>query len=208
MKRTSTTTNEKTKRDSLLKIDNDNIENLKMLRSNDYAEKLVNVVNTLHNCIENGGKILICGNGGSAADAQHIAAEFTWRYKTERKSLPAIALTTDTSALTAIGNDYWFDQVFSRQLEWLWNEWDVLIWISTSWNSENVIKAVEMAKSMWIKTVWLLGKWWWKLKDMMDYALVVPSDNTPRIQECHMTIYHSICELIDILDQERNQWQK
>ena len=83
-----------------------------------------------------------------------------------------------------------------------------MIWISTSWNSGNVIRAVEMAKSMWIKTVWLLGKWWWKLKDIMDYSLVVPSDNTPRIQECHMTIYHAICELIDILDQERNQWQE
>ena len=171
-------------------------------------QNLQNVIKVIDEAIKLGHKVLICGNGWSAADAQHIAAEFTWRYKTERKSLPAIALTTDTSALTAIGNDYWFDQIFSRQLEWLGNEWDVLIWISTSWNSENVIKAVEMAKSMWIKTVWLLGKWWWKLKNMMDYSLVVPSDNTPRIQECHMTIYHVICELIDILNQERNQWQE
>jgi len=101
--------------------------------------------------------------------------------------------------LTAIWNDYGFDQVFSRQLEWLGKKWDVLIWISTSWNSENIVKAVEMAKTQWIKTVWLLWKSGGKLKDMMDYALIVPSNNTPRIQECHMTIYHTICETIDIL---------
>ncbi len=163
------------------------------------SEKLQEVIWVIYDAIKNNHQIFICWNGWSAADAQHIAAEFTGRYKTERQSLPAIALTTDTSALTAIWNDYGFDQVFSRQLEWLGKKWDVLIWISTSWNSENIVKAVEMAKTKWIKTVWLLWKSGGKLKDTMDYALIVPSNNTPRIQECHMTIYHTICETIDIL---------
>lgn len=149
--------------------------------------------------IKQWNSVLICWNWWSAADAQHIAAELTWRYKIERKSLPWIALTVDTSALTAIGNDYWFEHVFSRQLEWLGKKWDILIWISTSWNSENVIKAVEKAKEMWIKTIGLLGKSWWKLKEMVDCALVVPSNVTARIQECHMTIYHTICHMVDIL---------
>lgn len=162
-------------------------------------EKLQEIIRVIDESIKNGNKLIICGNGGSAADAQHIAAEFTGRYKLQRKSLPAIALTTDTSAITAIGNDYSFDEIFSRQLEWLWKPWDVLLWISTSGNSGNIIKAIEMAKQQWITTIWLLGKWWGKIKDMVDYTLVVPSDNTPRIQECHMTIYHTMCEIIDIL---------
>ena len=162
------------------------------------ADKLQEVINLINNAIKTWHKVLICWNWWSAADSQHFAAEFLWQYKMQRKALPAIALTTDTSILTAIWNDYWFDIVFSRQVEWLWEEWDVLVWISTSWNSMNVIKAVESAKTMWIKTVWLLWKWWGKLKDMMDYSLVVPSDNTPRIQECHETIYHTICEEVEI----------
>ena len=109
------------------------------------SEKLQEVIWAIYDAIKNNHQIFICWNGWSAADAQHVAAEFTGRYKTERQSLPAIALTTDTSALTAIWNDYGFDQVFSRQLEWLGKKWDVLIWISTSWNSENIVKAVEMA---------------------------------------------------------------
>ena len=162
-------------------------------------ELLQEVIRVIDASIKNGNKLIICGNGGSAADAQHIAAEFTGRYKLQRKSLPAIALTTDTSAITAIWNDYSFDEIFSRQLEWLGNAWDVLLGISTSWNSWNIIKAIEIAKQQWIITIWLLGKWWGKIKTMVDYALVVPSDNTPRIQECHMTIYHTICEIVDIL---------
>jgi D-sedoheptulose 7-phosphate isomerase len=88
-------------------------------------------------------------------------------------------------------------------LEWIGNNWDILMWISTSWNSNNIIKAVEIAKQKWIIAIWLLGKWWWILKDIMDYSLIVPSDNTPRIQECHMTIYHTICEIIDILNSDK-----
>lgn len=162
------------------------------------ADKLQEIIDLINNAIKSWHKILICGNGWSAADSQHFAAEFLGQYKMQRKALPAIALSTDTSILTAIWNDYGFDIVFSRQVEWLWEEWDILVWISTSWNSVNVIKAVESAKAMWIKTVWLLWKWGGKLKDIMDYTLVVPSDNTPRIQECHETIYHTICEEVEI----------
>lgn len=161
------------------------------------------VVDVVYWAISSWRTVFLCGNGWSAADAQHIAAELTWRYKTERNSLPGIALTVDTSALTAIWNDYGFEYIFSRQLEWLGKEWDLLIWISTSGNSLNVIEAVKMARKKWIKTIWLLWKSWGILKDMMDYSLVVPSDNTPRIQECHMTIYHTLCEQIDILYQNK-----
>jgi len=177
---------------------------VKMKFIEENEELFQRVVEVVYLAIASWHTIFLCWNGWSAADAQHIAAELTWRYKTERNSLPGIALTVDTSAITAIWNDYGFEYVFSRQLEWLGKEWDVLIWISTSGNSWNVIEAVNKAKSMWIKTVWLLWKSWGKLKDMMDYALVVPSDNTPRIQECHMTIYHALCEQIDILDQNKS----
>lgn len=166
-------------------------------------EALKNIIKIIDGAIKSWNKILICWNWWSAADAQHIAAEFTGRYKLERRSLPAIALTTDTSAITAIWNDYSFDEIFSKQLEWLWHKWDILLWISTSWNSDNVIKAVALAQKKWITTIGLLWKWWWKLKDIMDYTLVVPSDNTPRIQECHMTIYHTICEIIDFLNSDK-----
>lgn len=158
---------------------------------------LQKVIDIIIYSLKNGWKILIAGNGWSAADAQHWVAEFIGRYKTERIALPAVALTTDTSILTAVGNDYGFDEVFSRQVQWLWQKWDIFIGISTSWNSENIIRAVKMAKSKWVITIWLLGKSGWSLKDFMDYCLIVPSDNTPRIQECHQTIYHTICEYID-----------
>lgn len=177
--------------------------NVKLQFIKDNEILLQEVVNVIYQVISSWHTIFLCWNGWSAADAQHIAAELTWRYKTERNSLPGIALTVDTSALTAIWNDYGFEYVFSRQLEGLWRQWDVLIWISTSWNSWNVVEAVNTAKKKWIKTIWLLWKSGGKLKDMVDYALVVPSDNTPRIQECHMTIYHAICEQIDILDQNK-----
>jgi len=147
------------------------------------------------NALKNGNKILIFGNGGSAADAQHIAAEFVGRYKKERISLPAIALTTDTSALTAIGNDYGYNEVFSRQVEGLANDGDVLIGISTSGNSENVYKAFKTEKK--VQKISLLGKNGGKIKEISDLAIIVPSNNTPRIQEMHITIGHIICEIID-----------
>ena len=160
-------------------------------------QNLNQVIDVIINCLKNWNKILIAWNGWSAADSQHWAAEFIGRYKLERRSLPAIALTTDTSILTAIWNDYWYDEIFTKQLEWLGNFWDIFIWISTSWNSKNIIKALKLAKQKWLITIWLTWKWWWKMEELCDYNLIVPSDNTPRIQECHMTIYHTICEEIE-----------
>ena len=144
-----------------------------------------------------GGKILLCGNGGSAADAQHIAAELTGRYKTERGALAGIALTTDTSALTAIGNDYGYEFVFSRQLEALGREGDLLIAISTSGNSGNVVKALEIARKIGIKTIGLSGRTGGAMNELCELNLVVPSNDTPRIQEIHIMIGHIICQAID-----------
>lgn len=147
--------------------------------------------------IRRGGRIFICGNGGSAADAQHFAAELSGRYVKERRALAGIALTTDTSALTAIGNDYGFDQVFSRQIEALGQPGDLLIGISTSGNSPNVIRAVASAKDLGVRTLGLLGRDGGKLVHLMDESLVVPSTVTARIQEVHQMIYHFWCEVLD-----------
>ena len=144
-----------------------------------------------------GNKIILFGNGGSAGDAQHIAAELTGRYKTERRGLPGIALTTDTSALTAIGNDYGYDQVFSRQVEALAQKGDLLIGISTSGNSQNVIKALSLASEMGLKTIGMSGRSGGGMNECCDINLIIPSDDTPRIQEMHITIGHIICQLID-----------
>lgn len=147
--------------------------------------------------LKNGNKILLCGNGGSAADAQHIAAELTGRYKKERRGLPGIALTTDTSALTAIGNDYGFERVFDRQVEALANNGDLLIGISTSGNSQNVINAFNVAKELGCVTIGLSGRDGGKFNGLCDLNIVVPSDSTPRIQEMHILIGHTICQIID-----------
>jgi len=151
------------------------------------------IVNTL----KNGNKILLCGNGGSAADAQHIAAELTGRYKTERRGLPAIALTTDTSALTAISNDYGYAKVFDRQVEALANKGDLLIGISTSGNSENIISALKTAKELGCSTVGFSGRDGGQMNKMCDINLVVPSDDTPRIQEMHILFGHTLCQIVD-----------
>jgi len=147
--------------------------------------------------LKRGCKVLVCGNGGSAADAQHFAAELAGRYVKERRALAGIALTVDTSALTAIGNDYGFDHVFSRQVEALGRPGDILVGISTSGNSPNVILAVEAAKALGMRTLGLLGRDGGKLKDLVDDALVVPSKVTARIQEVHLMTYHFWCEAID-----------
>ncbi len=148
-------------------------------------------------CIKRGNKVLIFGNGGSAADAQHIATEFTGRYKIERRGLPAIALTTDTSALTAIGNDYGYEVVFSRQVEALANKGDLVWGISTSGNSENVLRAFKKAKEIGCETLGLSGKNGGAMQGKCDLNIIVPSDNTPRIQEMHILIGHIICQAID-----------
>lgn len=155
------------------------------------------VANEMRACLARGGKILIMGNGGSAADSQHIAAEIVGRFKKERKGWPAIALTTDTSILTSVGNDYGFDFIFSRQVEALCTPLDVVIGISTSGNSKNVVKAIETAREIGAKTVALAGGTGGKLATMCDYNLTMPSDDTPRIQEAHILIGHSLCEMLE-----------
>ncbi len=147
--------------------------------------------------LKRGNKILLCGNGGSAADAQHIAAELTGRYKIERRGLAGVALTTDTSALTAIGNDYGYDRIFDRQVEALVNEGDLLIGISTSGDSLNIISALLLAKEMGAYTLGFSGKGGGKMNYACDINLVVPSDDTPRIQEMHILFGHTICQVID-----------
>lgn len=148
-------------------------------------------------CFNNGGKIILFGNGGSASDAQHIAAEFVGRYKKERRGLPAISLSTDTSALTAIGNDYGFDRIFVRQLEALGSPGDIAIAISTSGNSANVIEGAATAKSLGMTVVGLSGRDGGKLKQVCDINLVVPSNVTARIQEMHILMGHMICQSVD-----------
>jgi D-sedoheptulose 7-phosphate isomerase len=147
--------------------------------------------------LKNGNKILLCGNGGSAADAQHIAAELTGRYKRERRGLPGIALTTDTSALTAIGNDYGYDRVFDRQVEALANKGDLIIGISTSGNSKNIISALKLGRELGCKTLGFSGRDGGAMNEVCDINLVVPSNNTPRIQEMHILFGHTICQIID-----------
>ena len=147
--------------------------------------------------LKNGGKVILMGNGGSAGDAQHIAAEFVGRYKKERKSYPALALNTNTSSLTAIGNDYGYDVTFSRQIEGFAKAGDVVIGISTSGNSTNVYKALELAKKLNCYTAAFLGKSGGTIKNIADLPIIVKSNNTPRIQECHIFMGHTLCELVE-----------
>jgi phosphoheptose isomerase len=144
-----------------------------------------------------GACLYLCGNGGSAADAQHIATEFACRYETNRRALPAVALTTDTSMLTATGNDFGFERIFARQVEALTRPGDVLICISTSGNSPNIQAAAQAARTRAVTTIGLLGKDGGPLRDQVDHALIVPSNNTARIQECHIMIGHIWCALVD-----------
>jgi D-sedoheptulose 7-phosphate isomerase len=160
---------------------------------------IVQLASEIHRAMNSGNKILICGNGGSAADAQHFAAELTGRYLKERGAYPALALTTDTSALTAIGNDYGFEVIFSRQIEGLGKSGDILIAISTSGQSANIIKAVEASKACGIRTIGLLGRDGGALKNLVDDAFIVPSQVTARIQEIHEMILHFLCESMDAL---------
>lgn len=163
----------------------------------DCGEQIDDCAGIIVDTIKRGGKILLCGNGGSAADAQHIAAEFVGRYETERRALPAISLTTDTSALTAIANDYDFERVFARQVEALAAEGDCLIAISTSGNSPNVIAAVMAARQKGCKVIGMTGAKGKKLASLCDACLLVPSERTARIQEAHITVAHIWCEIVD-----------
>lgn len=162
----------------------------------DNAPLLVAVGRTLAVCLAKGGKVLFCGNGGSAADAQHLAAEFVNRFQLERPPLPAVALTTDSSVLTAIGNDYGFDQVFSKQVRALGRPGDVLVGISTSGNSPNVVGALRLAKERGLFTVGMAGKNG-ELVAHCDQALLVPHSVTALIQEVHIAAGHMLCKLVD-----------
>ena len=164
---------------------------------NILLDKIVAVAQKCVELYRGDKKTILAGNGGSAADAQHIAAELVGRYGFDRPSIPSLALTTDTSNLTAIGNDYGYDQVFSRQLEGMGQTGDIFIGISTSGNSVNIIKAFESAKKKGIITVALTGRDGGEMAKMADYALIVPSNATPRIQESHILIGHILCDIIE-----------
>jgi D-sedoheptulose 7-phosphate isomerase len=172
------------------------------------VEPIFLIADAIARCLVSGGKILLCGNGGSAADCQHLAAEFVGRLAPgrERRPLRALALTTDTSALTALGNDYGFDQLFSRQLEAIGTSGDLLVGISTSGDSHNVVLAVEKAKELGLRTVGFLGGDGGKLKAMVDLAILVPSQDTARIQEAHIAVGHVICDVAEglVLSAESN----
>jgi D-sedoheptulose 7-phosphate isomerase len=161
------------------------------------APAIENLVSLLVQAFQDGKKLLVMGNGGSAADAQHLAAEIVGRFKLERRALPAIALTTDSSILTAVGNDYGFDCVFSRQVEALAAAGDVVIGISTSGNSPNVQSALSAAAQLGCRTVALLGKDGGSIKQVAELPLVVPSHDTPRVQEGHIAIIHIVCDLVE-----------
>lgn len=151
----------------------------------------------MQNTIKNGGKILLMGNGGSAADSQHIAAEIVGRFKKERKGMPAIALTTDTSILTSVGNDYGYNYIFARQIEALCRPEDLVIGLTTSGNSANVVSAIEAANAIGATTVGLTGGTGGKLNSLCTYNIVIPSSVTARIQEAHIFVGHSLCEILE-----------
>ena len=164
-----------------------------------HTDVIEKIAREVLNCIQSGHKLLFFGNGGSASDSQHLAAEFVGRYEKERRALPAIALTTDTSILTAVGNDYGYDRVFERQIAALGQKGDIAFAISTSGNSKNVLNGLVQAKSLGLRTIGFSGKDGGAMKSMVDLAFVVPTEKTSRIQECHIMVGHIICERVDEL---------
>jgi D-sedoheptulose 7-phosphate isomerase len=170
---------------------------LKRTVADTLSGDILEAANRIKSRLEKGGKLILMGNGGSAADSQHIAAELVGRFKKERRAIPAIALTVDTSSLTALGNDYGFDTIFERQLEALARENDAVVGISTSGNSENVVRALKKANSLGAETIGLVGNNGGKIKEVANLSIIVPSNDTARIQEVHITIGHIICELIE-----------
>ena len=173
-----------------------------------HADNIVAAADLIFDCYNKGGKVLLFGNGGSAADSQHIAAEFVGRFLSERRSLPAIALTTDTSILTAVGNDYGFDRIFQRQVESLVNSGDVIIALSTSGNSENVIEGVLTAREKGAKVIVLSSQGGGRLHDHADILIDIPSKETPRIQEMHILVGHTICNIVETVVMSRKEGGK
>lgn len=160
-------------------------------------KNILNISNIIVNSIQKSGKLMLCGNGGSASDAQHIAAEFVGRFVKERNGLPSIALTTDTSIITAVGNDYGFDNIFSRQVEALATKEDVLLVLSTSGNSKNILNGISAAKKIGCETIGLFGGDGGEALDIVDHSILVPSDIVAHIQEAHIAIGHIICTVVD-----------
>ena len=197
------TCDEKTKRKTSLNSINDQIKKIMtessnlILNSINLSEKIEESINEIIKCFKRGNKIIVFGNGGSAADAQHIVAEFIGRFQKERKSLPAISLTTDSSIITSLANDYSYNVVFSRQCESLVLKGDIVIGISTSGKSKNVEEGVKTAKKKGAITIGLLGGNGGNVKKFVDISIVVPSTNTARIQEVHRVIYHIICNVVE-----------
>ena len=174
---------------------NDHLELVHSLR--EMSSTIETIGQILCQTLQQNRKILFIGNGGSAADAQHLAADIVGRFERDRAGLAAVALTTDSSALTSIANDYGFESIFSRQVEAIAQEGDALVAISTSGKSSNIVKAVETSNANGVTTVGLLGRTGGPVKDLVDHALVVPSDNTARIQEAHILIGHILCQIIE-----------
>ncbi|MBK7232412.1 MAG: D-sedoheptulose 7-phosphate isomerase [Saprospiraceae bacterium] len=182
----------------LKKIISDSIEvKQKLLENQATLENILFASNTILHALQNGGRIYFCGNGGSAADAQHLAAEFSGRFYTDRKALPAEALHTNTSYLTAVANDYSYDVVYSRLISGIGRPEDVLVGISTSGNSKNILLALQAAHEIGIKTIALTGSKGGSMKDHCSIWIPAPSDDTPRIQECHILIGHAICQQVE-----------
>ncbi len=170
----------------------------RILDDSRFMQQVTDMGYLLIDCYEAGKKLLVAGNGGSAADAQHIAAEFVSRFNFDRPGLPALALTTDTSILTAVGNDYGYDQLFRRQIEANGVGGDVFLGISTSGNSPNILQALEAARRKGIMTFGLTGRSGGKMRELCDHCLCVPSDETPRIQEAHILIGHTLCAMVEL----------
>ena len=166
-------------------------------KTSSLSGEIQKVINEIIRCLKNGNKVILFGNGGSAADAQHIAAEFIGRFELERKSLAAIALTTDTSVITSLSNDYNYDMIFSRQCESLVSKGDVVIGISTSGNSKNVYEGIKTSKNKGASIIALLGNKGGKIKELSDISIIVDSSITSQIQEAHRVIYHIICKIVE-----------
>lgn len=169
----------------------------KLLADQDMLQRIDTVVNLLTDTFKNGKRLYFCGNGGSAADAQHLAAEFSGRFYMNRRALPAEALHCNTSYLTAVANDYSYDLIYSRLVEGIMEKGDALLGFSTSGNSANIVAAFESARKMGVTTIGFTGSHGGKLKDLSDHLFNIPSDDTPRIQESHIMVGHIICQLVE-----------
>jgi D-sedoheptulose 7-phosphate isomerase len=184
-------------KDKILKAFEESINVKEKFAEEKNLDKIIEVAKAIANAFNDGKKLILFGNGGSSTDASHIAAEFTNRFKKDRPGLPAIALNTDMAVITSIANDYDFSEVFAKQLKALANEGDVVIAISTSGNSPNILKAMDVAKKKKLTTIAFTGLKGEKLASKVTYTFIVPSDNTPRIQETHITLGHIICQMVE-----------